>query len=781
MKTTSQNQLLQIAKFQFKKKNYEFAKQILFKAINSQTANSTHFELLAYIFGNQDNQTQLQKYLIIACSYPDATPEAHFYLGRELIKQNSLVKGINHIEISLKLAGEFIEGLCELGLGYLKMKNPKKALNLFEKALSLDKNNVDLLFNIAKLHSEELSDYEKGFQIFDQILNIYPKHIKTLIAKGDLYDLVKKYDDSANCYLKAIKINSNLPIALHSYALILVKQKKCSDALFYFKKVIYLDKSNPTYLSNLGMCFLTLKKYSDAYFFYNEALNIQNDHIEALIGRSICEFQNKKISEAFFSIDQAIKYAPDLAEPWFWKGNFYADIKDFSLAIKHYEIARTLEHDQLPLLLGNLLQMKMKNLDWNNLNSLFSSVKDKVLQDINIVDPLIFQAINSDPELNLKCSKAFTKDKFQKFNVHRITNLKKNKIRVAYLSPDFRNHPVLHLTRKIYELHDRSKFEIYGYHLNTESDELTIEISNYFDKFFDVGLLSDDELINHIRDKNIDIAVDLAGHTQNARVNIFLNRVAPTQINFIGYPGTLGSSEHDYIIGDPVLIPPNDYINYSEKVLILPRTFQPNGERRKSSRFKSRSDLKIPEDAFVYCCFNSNYKITNDIFNIWLNILENTFNSILWIYVSNDVAKSNIYRELKLREIDRSRVFFADYIPYSDHLSRIEFADLFLDTAPYNAGTTCSDFLWAGVPILTIKGKHFCGKMTESILSSIGLQDLVAASAIDYETLAIRMCQDNTFYKSIKAQLEKNIQQSKFFDSISYVRELEEIYIKLID
>jgi predicted O-linked N-acetylglucosamine transferase (SPINDLY family) len=423
----------------------------------------------------------------------------------------------------------------------------------------------------------------------------------------------------------------------------------------------------------------------------------------------------------------------------------------------------------------------MKSLDWNNISSVFSAIKDKVLQDKYIVDPLIFQAINDDPALNLKCSQAWTKVQFQKFNSQFNNSFKKKKIRIAYISPDFRNHPVLHLTKKIYELHDRSKFEIYGYQLITESDELTTEISNYFDSFFDVSLLSDEALINHIRDNYIDIAVDLAGHTQNARTNIFLNRVAPIQINFIGYPGTLGSPAYDYIIGDAVLIPPNDYQYYSEKVLTLPRTFQPNGERYKSSRFKLRSDLNLPEDAFIYCCFNSNYKITNAIFNTWLNILEKSTKSILWLFVANDVVKSNVHKAVEMRGICKSRIVFADQILYADHLNRLEFADLFLDTTPFNAGTTCSDSLWAGVPIITMKGKSFCGKMTESILSSIALNELVTDSPGDYEDLAVRMYQDNYFYESIKAKLHQNIRESKFFDSVEYVRELERIYIELMD
>ena len=226
-------------------------------------------------------------------------------------------------------------------------------------------------------------------------------------------------------------------------------------------------------------------------------------------------------------------------------------------------------------------------------------------------------------------------------------------------------------------------------------------------------------MANFIREHEIDIAIDLAGHTQGARTNIFLNRIAQVQVNYIGYPGTLGSEMYDFIIGDNILTPKSSQLFYSEKILNLQRTFQPNGFRCKSNRFNSRTDLGLPENAFIYCCFNSNYKITETIFKSWINILKRANDSILWLFLNEANVKNDVYNKLDLYGISRQRVIFAEQLNYSDHLSRIRFADLFLDTSPFNAGTTCSDSLWSGVPVLTLKGKSFCGRMTESILSYI--------------------------------------------------------------
>ena len=276
-------------------------------------------------------------------------------------------------------------------------------------------------------------------------------------------------------------------------------------------------------------------------------------------------------------------------------------MKLFSKAIESYEKAKQFKHSHLPLL-GSLLQVKMKTLSWAGNESLLSEIREKVSSEEFVIPPLMFQAIDDDPSLNLKCSRAWAKSQFHKTQNEFIPKIKKSKkIRIAYISPDFRSHPVLYLTEKIYELHDRSKFEIYGYHINSEIDDNTIQVSKKFDKFFYVEHLTDEDLIYFIREHEIDIAIDLAGHTQGARTNIFLNRIAKIQINYIGYPGTLGSELYDFIIGDNVITPKSSQSFYSEKILNLKRIFQPNGIRNRSNKFNSRTDLGLPEDIFIYC------------------------------------------------------------------------------------------------------------------------------------------------------------------------------------
>ncbi len=770
------NKLLKIAKSEINSNKFEYAKQLLISAINTNNCTAEHYELLATIYERTGEKSQCLKYLILACKLQDASAEAHFYLGTEYIKINKIIDGINHINLSIKIAGDFIEGLIEIGLAYLKLSKPVIALDFFLRALHINQNNTDVMFNIGKLYCDELTDYKNGLKFYNKILKLEPKNHNALIAKGILFNETKKYDKSTLCYLKAININPNLSIAWHNIGKNLVEKKQPKLALQYFEKANLIVPYNPIYLSNIASCHFALKSFIEAEFFFKEALKYKNDFDKALIGLSLCEFNNNNLTQAFELIEQAIKYHPNNPDCWFWKGNYFASIKKFTNAIKSYEMALDFNHEHLPLL-GSLLDAKLKICDWNGVCSLFATVAKKVSQNQLVISPLTFQSINADPCLNLQCSKIWSNYQLHILESKFSIKPKKSKIRIGYFSPDFKSHPVLYLTEKIYELHDRSKFEIYGFYLSDEIDDNTKIIASKFDKFFYVKNFSDGDLINFVRNHEIDIAIDLAGHTLHSRTNIFLNRIAQTQINFIGYPGTLGAKEYDFIIGDYELMPQYSQSFYSEKILYLKRTFQPNGIRFNSNRFNTRKELGLPEGSFIYCCFNSNFKITESIFNSWMNILKRTQNSLLWLVINYDEAKINIYNKLTDNGLPKSRVIFAEPLPYSDHLNRLKFANLFLDTYPFNAGTTCSDSLWSRVPLITLRGESYCSRMSHSILSFNSLDELVVNTMDEYENVAVQLCEDKVYYENIKAKLTNYTHASNFFNPHEYTADFENALI----
>jgi protein O-GlcNAc transferase len=355
------------------------------------------------------------------------------------------------------------------------------------------------------------------------------------------------------------------------------------------------------------------------------------------------------------------------------------------------------------------------------------------------------------------------------------------KIRIAYLSADFHDHATAHLMAGLFDAHDRKLFEITAFSFGPDKkDKMRERLMAAFDDFIDIRSIDDNHVARMIREREIDIAIDLKGFTKDARVDIFAMRPAPIQVNFIGYPGTMGADFIDYIISDRVIIPPEMEQLYSEKVVCLPDTYQPNDDKREiSQKPLLKAELGLPEKAFVFCCFNNNYKITPDIFNIWMKLLLHVEGSVLWLLDGGATVASNLRAEAKKRGVSADRIIFAPKMKLEDHLVRHQCADLFLDTMPYNAHTTASDALWAGLPILTCLGQTFASRVAGSLLTAAGMPELITHSLDEYEKMALRLAREPQTLAAIKAKLSKNRDTCALFDTKRYTRNLEAAYIKM--
>jgi predicted O-linked N-acetylglucosamine transferase (SPINDLY family) len=353
------------------------------------------------------------------------------------------------------------------------------------------------------------------------------------------------------------------------------------------------------------------------------------------------------------------------------------------------------------------------------------------------------------------------------------------RLRIGYFSTDFTEHPVAYLIVKVLEQHNRDSFEVFGYclHNNNKKSELRSRLINSFDYFFETKGISDKEVALQAREDKIDIAIDLNGYTQNARPGIFAYRAAPIQINYLGYPGTLGAEFMDYIVADKYLIPPDTEKYFNEKKLYLPNTYMPTDDGREiSTKEISRSEMGLPEDAFVFCCFNNNYKITSSEFDIWMRLLKKVDKSVLWLRQSNQFSHVNIKNEAKKRNIDPSRIVFAKRAPMDEHLARQKLADLFIDTFAFNAHTTTTEALWAGLPVITKTGKGFAARVAGSLLNAIGLPELITKTEQDYEALALELATHPNHLKQIKAKLDTNRLSKPLFNTKQYTNHLETAY-----
>ncbi len=331
---------------------------------------------------------------------------------------------------------------------------------------------------------------------------------------------------------------------------------------------------------------------------------------------------------------------------------------------------------------------------------------------------------------------------------------------------------------RLFELHDKSKFELIAFSLKTKNNEKIKErIISSFDKFIDADSMSDREIVQTSRKLKIDIAVDLMGFTKSNRFGIFVERCAPIQINYLGYPGTLGSKSIDYIIADKIIIPKENEKYYSEKIIYLPNTYQVRDSTQKISKniFK-KNDIGLPENSFVFCCFNKHYKITPNVFDIWMRILNKVDNSILWLIQDTNNGIQNLFKEAQNRNVDPKRIIFANRINTEKHLARHKMADLFIDTFPYTAHTTCSDALWSGLPVITRIGQSFASRVSASLLSAIGLPELITKSAEEYENLIFELSTNLQRLDEIKNKLRENISTKPLFNTELFTKNIELAY-----
>jgi len=353
-----------------------------------------------------------------------------------------------------------------------------------------------------------------------------------------------------------------------------------------------------------------------------------------------------------------------------------------------------------------------------------------------------------------------------------------DKIRIGYYSADFHRHATSHLMAELLEAHNAARFELYGFSFGPDQqDDMRQRISATFDKFVDVRGMSDRHVARLSRECGIDIAVDLKGYTQDARTGMFAEGCAPIQVQYLGYPGTMGADYMDYVVADRTVIPPDSQSDYMEKIVWLPHSYQANDSKRKiSSRVFTRQEVGLPASGFVFCCLNNNYKILPETFDSWMRILVGVNGSVLWLLENNPLAAANLRKEAAARGMDAGRLIFAGRLPMDEHLARQRLADLFLDTLPCNAHTTASDALWAGLPVLTCMGKSFASRVAASLLNAVGLPGLITSSRKDYEALAIDLASHPAKLAGFRKALEDNRTAAPLFDGKLTARHLEAGY-----
>ncbi len=490
----------------------------------------------------------------------------------------------------------------------------------------------------------------------------------------------------------------------------------------------------------------------------------------------------QRLDDALASYDRALAIQPDLAAALNNRGHVLQGLNRREELVENYRKLLGVAPD-FPYMRGYLLRAQLDCCEWADYDESVAEITQGVREGRRSDSPFHFLAISESAPDQLRCAQICAADEYPAASlpVWGGERYSHDRIRVAYLSADFHNHAVPFLIAGLLESHDRTRFEITALSLGPDrNDEMRVRLIAAVDRFIDVRKKNDLEVAMLLRQLEIDIAVDLQGYTLGCRPGIFSRRGAPVQVNYLGYPGTMGAGYMDYILGDRHVIPAEHCASYSEKVVWLPDCYQVNdAKRRIAEHTPSRAELGLPEGAFVFCCFNNNYKIAPRVFDLWMRLLGRVKDSVLWLLEDNRAAARNLRLAAGQAGVAPERLVFAPRVKMEDHLARQRRADLFLDTLPYNAHVTASDALWAGLPVLTCQGGTFAGRVAASLLNAVGMPDLVTMTREDYERLALKLATDRERLAGIRARLARNRTTHPLFDTDRYCRNIEAVYVTM--
>lgn len=723
----------------------------------------------------------LHRYAEAVSSYQSAlaiapnNASAHYNLGTALRLLQRYPEAIVSFDKALALKPDFVEALNNRGIALKELKRPQEALASFDKVLAIKPASAEALYNRGNALLA-LDRAEEALASYDKALALKPDSAELFDNRGNALKALKRYDEALASYDKAIALNPNDASAYYNRGTTLQALRRYQEALADFDRALAIRADFAEALNNRGVVLKELRRHEEALASFDRAIAVKPGYADAICNRGTALKMLGRDGEALASYDAALAIQPDLADAWFNRGYVLKALGRPEDALASYDAGLAIKPDH-PDRYG-MADAMLAICDWKRTAEIAGALKAAVEAKASI-NPFALLGYFDDPSLQLQCAKAWTAELItaRPKPLWNGTIYRHDKIRLAYLSADFREHATAYLIADLLELHDRSRFEVIGVSFGRDDgSDMRRRLVKAFDRFHDVRANSDSETAKLLSDREVNIAVDLKGHTLDSRPEILNFRPAPVQVSFLGYPGTMGADFIDYIIADPMVAPFEQQPYYTEKIIHLPDCYQPNSKRRIADRTPGRSEAGLPERGFVFCCFNNNYKITPAVFDVWMRLLKNVPGSVFWLLRDNASAERNLRREAEARGIDANRLIFAPRLPHDEHLARHQLADLFLDTLPVNAHTTASDGLWAGLPVVTCRGHSFVARVAASLLHAAGLPELATSSLDDYEALALKLAVDPALLESLRRKLGQSRLISALFDIERYTRRIEAAY-----
>lgn len=586
----------------------------------------------------------------------------------------------------------------------------------------------------------------------------------------------ERLTEAEDCHRRAIALQTDLVAAHYNLANLLGAQGREEEALLGYHSTLALRPDHADALYNLGNLLRERRTFGEAVGFYERALAVRPDHADTLTNLGYAHLEMGARDAAIAAFSQAVVAAPHEVPSLVNLGTVLSLTGELEQAHAAFTRALALRSDDTALR-ARLLFLDAHLCDWSERDT-FAALPVEPASGLEPIAPFSALPFEDDPARNLARAAAWIGALPLDAYAPSPSPPPCSKIRLGYFSADFHDHATIHLLAGLLREHDRTRFEIRAYSFGAKTDDgLRQQLMTHLDGFHDLHALTDAQAAALARRHALDIAIDLKGHTRDARPGLFAQRMAPVQIGYLGYPGSIGANFLDYIIADATVIPSGNDAHYSECVIRLPGSYQPNDNRRAIGKCNTdRTKLGLPNAGFVFCCFNQHWKIGPREWAIWMRLLGAVGGSVLWLIRGNAIAEANLRQHARAHGIDPERLIFADKLPHPDHLARHAHADLFLDTFAVNAHTTASDALWAGLPVLTLPGRQFAARVAASLLTAIDLPDLIAETEAIYEATALALACDPARLTMVKARLAANRTSAPLFDTPRYARAMEAAY-----
>lgn len=656
---------------------------------------------------------------------------------------------------------------------------------IYVNILSATPKHADALHLLGVVQLQK-KNYDKAIEFIEQAVQIKPEAAPYHSNLGIAFRKNGNLDRAQTCYLHALQLDPTYVDAQYNLGIVLQELQDYDAALAAYQKTISLDKLYFKAYSNIGNIYRIFRDFEKALKFHHEAIQLNPNNAEAYSNAGVCldNLQQHAEAQKFFS--KAIELKPNFDTALVNLGNSLRYQKKYEEAVVYYQLAMALNPDY-EYLYGALINTQLQICDWRTYKEDIQRIEGNFKNLSHAISSFTSLTLSDNESHHLYFAQSWQKTKFKKDRslgpIPKRT--RHGKIKLGFYSADFWFNPVSLWLAEQVERHDKNKFELYAFNFNPKArDPMTLRLEAAFDHMIPVDTMPDTEVAKFSRELEIDIALDLGGHTHGSRPGIFAARAAPIQISHLGNPGTTGSDYIDYLITDKHAVPESSQAYYTEKMLYVPCQYTYDTKRQLSTKPQSRADFGLPENGFIFTCQNSIYKIRPDYFDIWMRLLKQVPGSVLWLMQQNATALVNLQMEAKARGVDPQRLVFTkretvtadkEYERIGRYLASYKLADLFLDTLPYNAGTTAIDALWAGLPVLTQTGQAQVGRMAASALNAIEMPELITKSAEEYEALALELALNSEKLKQIKEKLEKKILSSAIFDIESNVHHLENV------